>query len=171
LPSQITGIDLIVAYKNYVTRHTRIKNMPLGVPRFTYGIIFPCETITQLDTIGTLGKLVRFGAAIGKLQSHCHPTAYPHPTHRRKRHATSHTATFLPGAYLTPFRPPPLTTLPYTHSHCPSDRIRRHLFGIAIEYGVSLDALLIVNGIEADDLLSIGQIIIIPTAEPEETAT
>jgi len=82
------------------------------------------------------------------------------------------TATFLPGAYLTPipatptFTPVPTPT-PIVHQIESGDT----LFGIAIEYGVSLDALLVANGIEANDLLSIGQIIIIPTAEPESGST
>jgi LysM repeat protein len=46
------------------------------------------------------------------------------------------------------------------------------LFGIALDYGVTLDALLAANGIGADAILSIGQQIIIPTEEqgaPVET--
>ncbi len=78
------------------------------------------------------------------------------------------TATFAPGSFLTPipatptFTPVPTAT-PVVHVVAQNDT----LFGIALEYGVSLDAILLVNGITADSILSIGQSIVIPTEEQE----
>ncbi len=78
------------------------------------------------------------------------------------------TPTFAPGSFLTPipatptFTPVPTAT-PVIHVVAQNDT----LFGIALEYGVSLDAILLVNGITADSILSIGQSIVIPTEEQE----
>jgi hypothetical protein len=44
------------------------------------------------------------------------------------------------------------------------------LFGVALDYGVTLEALLDANGIGAEDILRIGQALIIPVGEEEEYA-
>ncbi|MBN2005151.1 MAG: LysM peptidoglycan-binding domain-containing protein [Anaerolineae bacterium] len=82
------------------------------------------------------------------------------------------TPTFAPGSFLTPipatptFTPVPTAT-PVIHVVAQNDT----LFGIALEYGVSLDAILLANGITADSILSIGQNIIIPMGTEEETTS
>lgn len=76
-----------------------------------------------------------------------------------------------PEVFLTPIPPTPT----FTPSPTPTPVIHvvekgDTLFGIALEYGVTLDALLRVNGLDPDDYLRIGQALIIPMDEPEEVA-
>jgi len=78
-------------------------------------------------------------------------------------------ATLIPGAFLTPipatptFTPVPTPT-PVVHIIEQGDT----LFGVVIEYGITLDALLYANGISADDILRIGQVLVIPMEETGE---
>lgn len=79
------------------------------------------------------------------------------------------TATIASGSFITPIPPTPTftpspTPTPVIHSVSQGDT----LFGVAMEYGVSVDALLYVNGITTEDYLSIGQALIIPMEEEEE---
>jgi LysM repeat protein len=81
------------------------------------------------------------------------------------------TPTRIPGSLLTPIPPTPT----YTPSPTPTPVIHiiergDTLFGVALDYGVTLDALLYANGIEATDILRIGQALIIPIGEEEEYA-
>lgn len=95
------------------------------------------------------------------------PTATPHPVSTRL--AVNPTVTLIPGAFLTPipatptFTPVPTPT-PVIHVIEQGDT----LFGVVIEYGITLDALLYANGIGADDILRIGQSLIIPMEEFDE---
>jgi len=73
------------------------------------------------------------------------------------------TPTIAPGIYLTPIPPTPT----FTPSPTPTPVIHLveqgdTLFGIAIDYGVTVDGLLRVNGLSAEDYLRIGQSLIIP---------
>lgn len=78
------------------------------------------------------------------------------------------TPTVVPGIYLTPipstptFTPSPTPT-PVIHTVVQGDT----LFGIALDYGVTVDALLRANGLNEADYLSIGQGLIIPLEEEE----
>lgn len=78
------------------------------------------------------------------------------------------TATIVPGGFLTPIPPTPT----FTPSPSPTPVIHiieqgDTLFGIALEYGVTLDGLLQTNGLVADQILRIGQSLIIPIGEEE----
>ncbi len=80
------------------------------------------------------------------------------------------TPTLAPAAFLTPIPPTPTFTpvpspTPVIHIVASGDT----LFGIALEYGVTVDALLYTNGLNISDYLSIGQALIIPlqTSETE----
>ncbi len=78
------------------------------------------------------------------------------------------TPTIAPEIYLTPVPPTPT----FTPSPTPTPVIHvveegDTLFGIALEYGVSIDALVHANGLDAEDFLRIGQAIIIPLDEGE----
>ncbi|HQE91735.1 MAG TPA: FxLYD domain-containing protein [Anaerolineae bacterium] len=92
------------------------------------------------------------------------PTALPTATPRIRV-----TATLVPGAFLTPIPPtatwtPSPTPTPVIHVVAQGDT----LFGIALEYGVSVDALAQVNGIDLSQYLHIGQTLIIPLGTEEE---
>lgn len=74
-----------------------------------------------------------------------------------------------PGSFITPI--PPTSTLTPSPTPTPVIHIIERgdtLFGVALDYGVTLDALLAANGIEATDILRIGQALIIPLGEEEE---
>jgi LysM repeat protein len=78
------------------------------------------------------------------------------------------TSTVAPGSYLTPIPPTPTftpspTPTPVVHTVEQGDS----LFGIAIEYGVTVDGLVRANGLNAADYLRIGQTLMIPVAEEE----
>ncbi|HOT91390.1 MAG TPA: FxLYD domain-containing protein [Anaerolineae bacterium] len=92
------------------------------------------------------------------------PTALPTPTFTPRV-----TATFAPGVFLTPIPPtatltPTLTPTPVLHIVEQGDT----LFGIALEYGVSVDALVQVNRLDLSQYLHIGQALIIPLGEEED---
>jgi len=89
------------------------------------------------------------------------PTATPTP---RARGALS------PGGFLTPI--PPTATLTPSPSPTPVVHIVEQgntLFGIALEYGVSLDALVQANGLDVNQFLRIGQTLVIPVGREEES--
>ena len=93
------------------------------------------------------------------------PTLTPEPTSGLVRT----TPTLAPEIYLSPIPPTPT----FTPSPTPTPVIHvveqgDTLFGIAIEYGVSVDALTAVNGLDETDFLRIGQALVIPLGEAEE---
>ncbi|MGC9522766.1 MAG: LysM peptidoglycan-binding domain-containing protein [Anaerolineae bacterium] len=78
------------------------------------------------------------------------------------------TPTIAPDIYLTPIPPtstftPSPTPTPVMHTVQQGDT----LFGIALEYGVTVDGLVRVNGLDESAYLSIGQVLIIPVEEEE----
>jgi LysM repeat protein len=80
------------------------------------------------------------------------------------------TPTLAPGSYLTPIPPTPTftpspTPTPVVHIVEQGDS----LFGIAIDYGVTVDGLVRANALNTEDYLSIGQSLIIPVEEEEES--
>lgn len=82
------------------------------------------------------------------------------------------TPTLAPEIYLTPIPPTPTftpspTPTPVIHVVAQGDT----LFGIAIEYGVSVDALVAVNGLDENDFLRIGQALVIPLGTDEEESS
>lgn len=82
--------------------------------------------------------------------------------------AATPTATIAPAAFLTPIPPTPTFTpapspTPVVHYVASGDT----LFGIALQYGITVDALLYANGLDIDDYLSIGQVLIIPMQSEE----
>lgn len=82
--------------------------------------------------------------------------------------ATTPTPTIAPAAFLTPIPPTPTFTpspspTPVVHYVASGDT----LFGVALQYGVTVDALLYANGLDIDDYLSIGQVLIIPMQSEE----
>jgi len=82
--------------------------------------------------------------------------------------AATPTATIAPAAFLTPIPPTPTFTpapspTPVVHYVASGDT----LFGIALQYGVTVDALLYANGLDISDYLSIGQVLIIPMQSEE----
>jgi LysM repeat protein len=79
------------------------------------------------------------------------------------------TPTLAPEIYLTPIPPTPTftpspTPTPVLHIVEQGDT----LFGIALEYGVTVSGLLQANGLSEDDFLRIGQALIIPLEEDED---
>lgn len=94
------------------------------------------------------------------------PTATPLPTVT----PTLRTTTALsPSGFLTPI--PPTATLTPSPSPTPVVHIVAQgntLFGIALEYGVSVDALVQANGLDVNQYLSIGQTLVIPVGMEEE---
>jgi len=100
-------------------------------------------------------------------------TPPPSPTPSPTLTPTARTAaTIVPGGFLTPIPPTPtftptLTPTPVMHIIEQGDT----LFGIALEYGVTLDGLLQANGLVADQILSIGQSLVIPLGEEEDAET
>lgn len=87
------------------------------------------------------------------------PTLTPEPTSDLIRT----TPTLAPNIYLTPIPPTPTftpspTPTPVIHVVQQGDT----LFGISIEYGVSVDALVSVNGLDENAFLRIGQALVIP---------
>ena len=94
------------------------------------------------------------------------PTATPLPTVTPTLRTT---AALSPNGFLTPI--PPTATL--TPSPTPTPVVHvvvqgNTLLGIALEYGVSMDALVQANGLDVNEYLSIGQILVIPVATEEE---
>jgi LysM repeat protein len=99
----------------------------------------------------------------------------PAPTPTETALATSAhalaTPTIAPEIYLTPIPPTPTftpspTPTPVIHIVVSGDT----LFGIALDYGVTVDGLLRMNGLEESDFLRIGQALIIPVDEGEVDA-
>ncbi len=93
------------------------------------------------------------------------PTLTPEPTSG----LTRKTPTLAPEIYLSPLPPTPTftpspTPTPVIHVIQQGDT----LFGIAIEYGVSVGALTAANGLSENDILRIGQALVIPLGEDEE---
>ncbi|MDF1513977.1 MAG: FxLYD domain-containing protein [Anaerolineae bacterium] len=79
------------------------------------------------------------------------------------------TPTLAPGSFFTPI--PPTPTLTPTPSPTPVIHIIERgdtLFGVALDYGVTLEALLNANSIAANDILRIGQALIIPLGKEED---
>jgi LysM repeat protein len=78
------------------------------------------------------------------------------------------TATLVPGAFLTPI--PPTATLTPSPTPTPVVHVVEQgdtLLGIALEYGVTVDALVQVNGLDLSQYLHIGQTLVIPLGEEE----
>ncbi|MCJ7548967.1 MAG: FxLYD domain-containing protein [Anaerolineae bacterium] len=80
------------------------------------------------------------------------------------------TPTVAPEIYLTPIPPTPT----FTPSPAPTPIIHMvesgdTLFGVALDYSVTVDGLLSYNGLDENDYLSIGQALIIPVEEEEVT--
>ena len=96
------------------------------------------------------------------------PTPTPLPTATPAIRAT---ATLVPGAFLTPI--PPTATLTPSPTPTPVVHVVEQgdtLLGIALEYGVTVDALVQVNGLDLAQYLRIGQALIIPLGEEEALA-
>jgi murein DD-endopeptidase MepM/ murein hydrolase activator NlpD len=94
------------------------------------------------------------------------PTATPLPTATPTLRTTS---ALSPSGFLTPI--PPTATLTPSPSPTPVVHVvvqGNTLLGIALEYGVSVDALVQANGLDVNQYLSIGQILVIPVATEEE---
>jgi LysM repeat protein len=95
------------------------------------------------------------------------PTATPLPTVT----LTPRTPTTLsPSGFLTPI--PPTATLTPSPSPTPVVHIvasGNTLLGIALEYGVTVNALVQANGLDVNRYLSIGQVLVIPVATEEES--
>jgi LysM repeat protein len=94
------------------------------------------------------------------------PTPTPAPTYA----PGMATPTVAPGSYLTPIPPTPT----FTPSPTPTPVVHvvergDSLFGIAIEYGVTVSGLVRTNGLNEADYLSIGQTLVIPVEEEEES--
>ncbi len=94
------------------------------------------------------------------------PTAWPTTTPTPRP-----TATLVPGAFFTPIPPTPtltptLTPTPVVHIVEQGDT----LLGIALEYGVTVDALVQANNLDISQYLRIGQALIIPLGQEEETS-
>ncbi|MBN2006101.1 MAG: LysM peptidoglycan-binding domain-containing protein [Anaerolineae bacterium] len=94
------------------------------------------------------------------------PTATPLPTATPTLRTT---AALSPSGFLTPI--PPTATLTPTPSPTPVVHVVAQgdtLFGIALEYGVGMDALVQANGLDVNQYLSIGQTLVIPMDMEEE---
>ncbi len=112
-----------------------------------------------------IGLLLALSACDGILTPP--PTPTPTPVSTLARGLA--TPTISPEIYLTPIPPTPTftpspTPTPVVHVVASGDT----LFGIALDYGVSVDALVRVNGLNEEDFLSIGQVLIIPLEEEDE---
>jgi len=88
------------------------------------------------------------------------------PTPSGATRAVLATPTVAPEIYLTPVPPTPTftpspTPTPVIHIVASGDT----LFGVALEYGVTVDSLVRYNGLDENDYLSIGQSLIIPLEE------
>ena len=100
------------------------------------------------------------------------PPPSPTPTSSSLSPATGPTSTAA-AVLLTPIPPTPTftpspTPTPVMHLVESGDT----LFGVSLEYGITLDALLSANGLDVDDYLRIGQGLIIPQeAENESVGT
>ncbi len=111
-----------------------------------------------------LGAILLFLGCDAVLTPPPSPTPTPSPSPRVTATPTLSVAGFLTPIPPTPtFTPAPSPT-PVIHIVQEGDTF----FGVAIEYGVTLDALLAANGLAEDDILRIGQALIIPM-ETEET--
>ncbi len=92
------------------------------------------------------------------------PTAAPTATRTPRT-----TATFVPGAFLTPI--PPTATFTLSPTPTPVVHVVEQgdtLFGIALEYGVTVNALVQVNGLDPSQYLRIGQTLVIPLGDEEQ---
>jgi LysM repeat protein len=94
------------------------------------------------------------------------PTVTPTPAPTLARGLT--TPTIAPEIYLTPIPPTPTftpspTPTPVIHIVASGDT----LLGIALDYGVTVDDLVRMNGLNPEDFLRIGQSLIIPMEEEE----
>lgn len=110
-----------------------------------------------------------FTACDGVLTPPSEPTYIPTSTPTPTVNNLGATPTIAPNSFLTPIPPTPT----FTPSPTPTPVIHiiergDTLFGVALDYGVTLDALLYANGIGASDILRIGQALIIPLGEEEE---
>lgn len=112
-------------------------------------------------------------ALLGILLAGCDSVLTPPPTSPTMTPELSapdrlSTPTIAPEIYLTPIPPTPTftpspTPTPVIHLVQSGDT----LFGIALEYGVTVDGLLRANGLAESDILSIGQALVIPLEEEE----
>ena len=98
------------------------------------------------------------------------PPPTPTPTPSSLAPAVGPTSTAAAAVLLTPIPPTPTftpspTPTPVMHLVESGDT----LFGISLEYGITLDALLAANGLDVDDYLRIGQGLIIPLATESES--
>ncbi len=94
----------------------------------------------------------------------------PTMTPASSSHTGLATPTVAPEIYLTLIPPTPT----FTPSPVPTPIIHivesgDTLFGVALDYSVTVDGLLRYNGLDEDDFLSIGQALIIPVEEEEVT--
>jgi LysM repeat protein len=99
------------------------------------------------------------------------PPATAVPTLRPTAARGLATPTIAPEIYLTPIPPTPTftpspTPTPVIHIVASGDT----LLGIALDYGVTVDALVRTNALDASAFLRIGQALIIPLEEGEEIA-
>lgn len=98
------------------------------------------------------------------------PPPSPTPTPSSLAPAAGPTSTAAAAVLLTPIPPTPTftpspTPTPVMHLVESGDT----LFGISLEYGITLDALLSANGLDVDDYLRIGQGLIIPLDTESES--
>ncbi len=98
------------------------------------------------------------------------PPPPPSPTPSSLSPAAGPTSTAAAAVLLTPIPPTPTftpspTPTPVMHLVESGDT----LFGVSLEYGVTLDALLSANGLDVDDYLRIGQGLIIPQDTESES--
>jgi len=105
-------------------------------------------------------------SACGSILTPVPPT--PTMTPASSSHAGLATPTVAPEIYLTPVPP----TFTFTPSPTPTPVIHfvesgDTLFGVALDYGVTVESLLHYNGLDENDFLRIGQALIIPVGEEE----
>jgi LysM repeat protein len=127
-----------------------------------------------MKTLSSLGhRLVRWFSLIAVLLSlaACGKVATPQPTADTSSEGTS-PSTPAPASHPTATAPlltpvatatPTITSTPIVHIVQSGDT----LLGIALDYGVSVEALQRANGVENPQMLRVGQELIIPTGEEE----
>ncbi|MGC9346597.1 MAG: LysM peptidoglycan-binding domain-containing protein, partial [Anaerolineae bacterium] len=98
------------------------------------------------------------------------PAPTPSPTLAATAPTGMATPTISPNSYLTPIPPTPT----FTPSPTPTPVIHiveegDTLFGIALDYGVTVDGLLRANALNEEDFLRIGQSLVIPLEEEEDS--
>ena len=133
---------------------------------------YPVNRLTLGSSISLFCLLVLVCSACdGLLTPPAEPKNTPTSTPISEANNVTATPTIAPDSFLTPIPPTPT----FTPSPTPTPIIHiiergDTLFGVALDYGVTLEALLYTNGIGANDILRIGQALIIPIGEEEEYA-